>query len=86
MFWTDFEKCSNIKFRDSPFSGSEVIACEQMGRRTDGQADRWAGGQTHMTKLVVDFRNFVVAPVTKNPEEVWDYILQEFMYDLFSES
>jgi len=37
-----FEKCSNIKFHENPFSGCRVVPC----RRTD------------MLKLIVAFRNF----------------------------
>ena len=39
-----FEKYSNVKFHESPFSGSRVIPCGQINRRTDrrtdGQMDR----------------------------------------------
>ena len=46
-----FEKCPNIEFRESPFTGSrDVFHAEG---RTDGQTDR----QTDMTKPVVAFRN-----------------------------
>jgi len=41
-----FEKYSNIKFHENPFSGSRVVLC----------------GQTDMKKLVVAFRNFANAP------------------------
>jgi hypothetical protein len=44
-----FEKYSNIKFRDNPFSGSRIVPCG----RTDGQTD--------MTKLTVVFCNFTNA-------------------------
>jgi hypothetical protein len=37
-----FEKSSNIKFNENPFSESRVVPC----------------GQTDMTKLTVAFRNF----------------------------
>jgi hypothetical protein len=30
-----FEKYSNIKFHENPFSGSQVITCRQMDRQTD---------------------------------------------------
>jgi len=45
-----FEKHSNIKFRENPFSGSRVVPC--------GQTD----GPTDMTKLIAAFRNFANAP------------------------
>jgi hypothetical protein len=45
-----FEKYSNIKFHENPFSGSRVVACG----RTDGQTD--------MTKLIITFRHFAQAP------------------------
>ena len=41
-----FEKYTNIKFHETPSSGSRVVPCG----RTDGQKD--------MTKLIVAFRNF----------------------------
>ena len=41
-----FEKSSNIKFNQSPSSGSRVVPCGQTDRPMD------------MTKLVVSFRNF----------------------------
>jgi hypothetical protein len=41
-----FEKYSNIKFHENPYSGSRVVQC----------------GQTDMTKLIVAFRNFSKAP------------------------
>jgi hypothetical protein len=40
-----FEKSLNIKFHKNPSSGSLVVPC----------------GQTDMTKLIVDFRNFAKA-------------------------
>jgi hypothetical protein len=45
-------KYSNTEFHENPFSGSRVVPC--------GQTD----GRTHMTKLIVAFRNF--ANATKN--------------------
>jgi hypothetical protein len=44
-----FEKVSNIKFHQNPYSGSRVVPC----RRTDGQTDM---------ELIVAFRNFANAP------------------------
>jgi hypothetical protein len=41
-----FEKYSDIKFHENPFSGSRVVPC----------------GLTDMTKLTVAFRNFANAP------------------------
>ena len=45
-----FAKCSNIKFRENPFSECRVVLW--------GRTDR----QTDMTKLIVTFRNFTNAP------------------------
>ena len=45
-----FEKQRNIKIRQNPCCGSRVVQC--------GQTDR----QTHRTKLIVAFRNFVDTP------------------------
>jgi hypothetical protein len=45
-----FEKVSNIKFNQSPPSGSRVVPC--------GQTD----GRTDMTKLIAAFRNLANAP------------------------
>ena len=42
LFRQIIEKCSDIKFNNNPSSGSRVVLC----------------GQTHMTKLIVVFRNF----------------------------
>ena len=50
------EHFSNIKFQESPSSGSRIVPC----RRTDEQTD--------VTKLTAAFRNFVNA--LKN-REVW---------------
>jgi hypothetical protein len=41
-----FEKSSNIKFHENPYSGSRVVP--------SGRTDR----QTDMTKLIIAFRNF----------------------------
>jgi hypothetical protein len=43
-----FEEYSNMKFIGNPSSESRVVPC---GRRTD------------MTKLIVAFRNFAIAPI-----------------------
>jgi hypothetical protein len=45
-----FEKYTNIKFHENPFSGSQVVPYGQ----TDGRAE--------MTKLIVAFCNFAKAP------------------------
>jgi len=45
-----FEKYSNIKFNENPYSGSRVVPCVQ----TDGRSN--------MTKLIVAFRNFATGP------------------------
>jgi len=50
---SNFEKDSNIKFRENPSSGRRVVACG----RTDGRIDR----QRDVTKLMVRFRNFANA-------------------------
>jgi hypothetical protein len=42
IFSTDFRKIPNINLHENPFSGSRIVPC----------------GQTDMTKLTVDFRNF----------------------------
>ena len=49
-----FEKYSNKKFGENPSSGSRIVP--------DGRADRQTDRHTDMTKLTVDFRNFVKAP------------------------
>jgi hypothetical protein len=48
-----FEKCSNIKFHETPPSGSPVV-----DGQTGGQTDGW----TDMTMLRVAFRSFEHAP------------------------
>jgi hypothetical protein len=45
-----FQKYSNIKFHENPFSGSRVVPCG------------WTDGQADMTKLTVVSRNFANAP------------------------
>jgi len=47
-----FEKCSNIKFPENPFSVSLIVPC--------GETDR----QTDMAELIVAFRNFSNEPKT----------------------
>ena len=37
-----FEKYSNIKFRENPYSGSGVVPCGRTNRQADGEMD----GQT----------------------------------------
>jgi len=51
-----FEKYSSIRFHENPSSGSPVVPYRQTDRRT------------HMTKLIVAFRNFVNAPKNSNSE------------------
>jgi hypothetical protein len=45
-----FEKYSNIKLHEKQSIGNRVILCG------------WTDGQTDMTKLIADFRNFSNAP------------------------
>ena len=63
IFLTDFEKYTNIKFHGNPSSGSRVISCAQIDKRTD------------MTKLTVTFHNF--ASVLKNVMELTDMVSQK---------
>jgi hypothetical protein len=51
-----FEKYTSIKFHKDPSSGIRVVPC---GHRHRGD------GQTDMTKLTVNFRNFANVPKTK---------------------
>jgi hypothetical protein len=53
-----FEKVSNIKFHQNPFSGSRVFPCGQTDEKTEIRTD----GQTDITKLTIGFRNFASAP------------------------
>ena len=50
----NFEKYSNIEFRENPSSGNPVIP----SRRTDGHTDR----QTDMTTQIVAFLQFANSP------------------------
>ena len=50
LFRYIFEKYSNTKFHENPFSGNGVVP---RGRRN---------GQTDMTEITVAFRNFMKAP------------------------
>ena len=52
------EKYSNIIFHKNPLSGSRVVPCGWMDRRTDRQTDR----RRVMAKLIVAFRTFTNAP------------------------
>ena len=45
-----FEKSSNIKFHENPFTRSRVVQCGRME------------GRTHMATLLVASRNFANAP------------------------
>jgi hypothetical protein len=55
-----FEKFSNIKFHENPFSGSQVVPCVRPEGRMDGR-----DGMTDTKKLIVVFRNFANAPKIK---------------------
>jgi len=50
FFQHTLEKFLNIKFHETPFSGSRVVPCGRTDIRTD------------LTKLIVAFRNFANAP------------------------
>jgi len=52
IFWTDFQKLSNVKFNEGPFSRSRAVPCGVTDRPTD----------RHVTNLIVAFRNFANAP------------------------
>jgi hypothetical protein len=54
-----FEEYSNIKFHENPSSVSQVVASEQVDRRTDGKTDRH-------DDLTVTFRKFPNAPQKYN--------------------
>ena len=58
FFQQIFEKCSNINFRYSPFSGGLDVPCVQRDRRAEVQTD--------VTKLIVTIRNFANAPENYN--------------------
>jgi hypothetical protein len=58
LFFTVYEKYSNIKFHENPSSGSKVVPCRQMDGLTDGQTD--------MTKSIVSFRIFVNVPTKQS--------------------
>jgi len=55
-----FEKFTNVKCYENPFSRSRVAAC----------------GQTDMTKLIVALRNFVKAPKKIMPMETKHVVQQ----------
>ena len=61
------EKYSSFKFHENQFSGSRLVSC--------GQTDR----RTHMTKLIVAFRNFTNASnnawpfYSRNPSCKWGF-------------
>jgi len=50
-----FEKSSNSKFNENPFSGSQVVPCGRTERRA------------YMTKVIVAFPNFANAPKNRIP-------------------
>ena len=64
IFSTDFRKSKNLKFHENPFSVSRVVSY----------------GQTHVTKLIVAFRNFAKAP--KNVYPRTDQEGQEALFKL----
>jgi hypothetical protein len=53
LFSKDFEKYSNIKFHENPFSGSRTVPRDRMDGRFEGQTD--------MERLV-SLGNFATAP------------------------
>ena len=55
-----FEKYSNIKFNENPYSGKRVVPC---GR---------TNGRTEMTALIVVFRNFAKAQKEKKKQYFYD--------------
>jgi len=42
-----------------------VVPCGKIDKQTDGYTDRRTVKQTEMTKLIVEFRNFSIAPKMK---------------------
>ena len=58
-----FEKYSNIKFHENPFSGGRVVPCGRMDGRTVRHTD--------MTKLIVAIRNIPNAPKTWYEKSVY---------------
>ena len=66
-----FEKYPNIKFHKNPSSGRRVVPCGRKG----GQTDR----QTHVTKLIVAFRNFANAPKNERNWNRTDVVSRKFL-------
>jgi len=65
IFWTDFRKCSNIKFHENPSSGIRV-PCGQVDRRTD------------KLQLIFACRNFANARYNKCIKLLWISNLTQF--------
>jgi len=63
-----FEKYSNIKFHENPYSWFRIAICGRTDSRTEKRTD-W---QTDMTKLIVTFRNFANAPKNGECIQLWN--------------
>jgi hypothetical protein len=67
------EKYSNIKFRENPSSGSQVVPCgetdERKEGRTDGQAGRRHEANTHVSKF----------SIAHNKTSFYTYVLCSFL-------
>jgi hypothetical protein len=75
LFFTVFEKYSNIKFHENSSSGSKVVPCRQMDRQTDGQTD--------MTKPIVSFHIFANAPKNSQDQSLsWLRVKLEMYVDV----
>jgi len=65
------EKYSNVKFREKSFEWKPIYSMRtDKDGRAGGLKDRWTGGRTGMTKLMVAFRNFAKEP-NKHRENVF---------------
>ena len=63
--WQIFEKDANIKFHDNLSSGSPVVPCGQMERRTDGWTDGWTDRHDEATSRFSPFCESVPKPASQ---------------------
>ena len=65
-----FEKYSNLKSHEYPFSGTQVVQCGREGGQEGRHAGRQAHRRTDMTKLIIASRNLADAPIKEHGQYI----------------